>query len=341
MKKIVVIFLTIVSSFSVFADDEGIQSMLTKTILEKNSLEKYIDQLRGDSISSAALIDELRLDTAKMSSVCKKLQSTNESLLFRLKAAETSVDSLQSLLLRCRKDSANLSKKLGSAEIIKSKQFKDSLTTLNVLLSSLSGKIDSVKTIEKALLSQIDSQNVELKKLSTIDNYLSSIYANATVDILYAKYSKSTLLSHKEMFRLLGQTCPDQLNHTLACYVASEVLLAPYNKEAVGEAMASLPANSKVASDLRSLLSNYVNLLEEGSEIWEKLATEVFKEPISNDNFDQITAKRKVWQSVQPLLTKYPNLSSEYPYLYSVCQKILSEIWINANNFPKSNPFTN
>ena len=231
---------------------------------------------------------------------------------------------LKSELERARVDSAQLSIRQDSIDQLLEE--KDSLQ--NVVTKSKS---------DLASCYELNRRNEPL--VHQHQNVLSNLkinYSGKSVDVLYNTTTKEQLQLCKDLYGMFGESCPASVIQTIECFEAEEQCSHKFDKTLVDMKRAPLlKHNSKTSKDLALRLQQYATVYAEADSLWNAIKTEVCKEEIVEESFSQIQSKRQIWQRTQKFLNKYPNLTHDYPYIYEELQKMLREIWKNANNFNK------
>ena len=208
----------------------------------------------------------------------------------------------------------------------------------------------NLDSINSSLYTKIDSLNIEYNSCIGLNKkyypiytqheefikWLNTTYSFATIDKLYKESSKEQLLFSKDIYKALNKNIPLVIQQTIECFEAKEQCSHKFDKTLVDMKRALLlKHNSKTSKDLASQLEKYATVYAEADSLWNAIKTEVCKEEIVEESFSQIQSKRQIWQRTQKFLNKYPNLAHDYPYIYEELQKMLCEIWKNANNFNK------
>ena len=307
-----------------------LDNLYTQKVEENVALNARIRTLEKDSATRANQIANLQRDTNQ---VHKQLRETNA----RLAVADINLKAAQQQLNKCRKDSASLQKQLEDKKFLTLQQYKDSLDRINAHKSFL---LDSISKLV-ALKNAEQKQKEELMKVSSNLELLTKRYEKSTVDELYAKHDKGELLLYKELCTSTNKKVPGNIEHALVCFKAQEQLAFKYNKVSIDQLQKQLlPLNSKCSKQLLQRIQNYKEVNTAANDLWKQIHNEVCDKQIEADDFLQIQAKRQIWQRAQIFLNKYPDLSSDYPYVNEQIQAMLREIWKDANNFNAiKNPF--
>lgn len=309
-KTLIFITLAIFPMSFVWADDF---ELIKKAMQESDNLKKEVARLRSDSIvKSNELIQlRMRIDSAKLDILhAQDLKKQNKKLTEELKNA--------------RKDSTTI------------EQYQDTLVQLRTLQHNIENQKDSIATELSKSQIIITQYGPKLAQHQQIVKVLDKNYASATIDKLYKESSKEQLLLSKEIYMALNKNVPLVIQQTIECFEAKEQCLKKFNKTFVDmKRTPLLKHNSKTSKDLALLLQQYAIVYAGADSLWNAIKTEVCKEEIVEESFSQLQYKRQIWQRTQQFLGKYPNLAHDYPYIYEELQKMLREIWKNANNFNK------
>jgi hypothetical protein len=197
---------------------------------------------------------------------------------------------------------------------------------------------DSIISTNDSFNNQLDSDSLKkgYEQHKHFVNWLNTIYASTTIDKLYKESSKKELLLIKKIYKTLNMNVPLVIEQTIECFDAKEQCAKKYNKVLIDKTVALLlKHNSNTSQELSMKLQQYSAVYAEADSLWTAMKDEVCKEEIVEESFPQIQSKRQIWQRTQKFLNKYPTLTSDYPYIYDELQKMLREIWKNANNFNK------
>lgn len=270
---------------------------------------------------------DLRQDTTNLArqkkELINQLSAAGDSIrdALNLKAENRK---LKSELERARVDSAQLS--ICQDSVYQLLEEKDSLQ--NVVTKSKS---------DLASCYELNRRNEPL--VHQHQNVLSNLkinYSGKSVDVLYNTTTKEQLQLCKDLYGMFGESCPASVIQTIECFEAEGQCSHKFDKTLVDMKRAPLlKHNSKTSKDLALRLQQYATVYAEADSLWNAIKTEVCKEEIVEESFSQIQSKRQIWQRTQKFLNKYPNLAHDYPYIYEELQKMLREIWKNANNFNK------
>ena len=309
-RRFIFIALAILPICFVYADDF---EALRRAMLETDSLKKVVNSLRSDSIAKSNELTRLRIyvDSAKVDIFnAQDIKRQNKRLNEELKLA--------------RKDSTSI------------EQYKDSIAQLLLVQSDIQKQVDSLNSLLEKAQKVIAQYEPKVAQQQQIIMLFERIYASTTIDKLYKESSKEQLLLSKDIYRALNTEVPSVILQTLECFEAKEQCSQKFNKTLVDMRRTPLLKHNSITSkDLAIQLQQYAVVYAEADSLWNEIKTAVCKEEISEESFSQIQSKRQIWQRTQKFLNKYPNLATDYPYIYDELQKMLREIWKNANNFNK------
>ena len=309
-RSLIFIALAILPICFVYADDF---EALRRAMLETDSLKKVVNSLRSDSIAKSNELTRLRIyvDSAKVDIFnAQDIKRQNKRLNEELKLA--------------RKDSTTI------------EQYRDSIAQLLLVQSNKQKQVDSLKMLVEKSRKMIAQYEPKVREHQQLVLLVDRNYSSTTIDKLFQESSKEQLLFCKEIYGVLNKDVPLVLKQTLECFEAKEQCSNKFNKTLVDiKRTPLLKHNSKTSKDLALQLQQYAVVYAEADSLWNEIKTIVCKEEISEESFSQIQSKRQIWQRTQKFLNKYPNLANDYPYIYEEIQKMLREIWKNANNFNK------
>lgn len=286
---------------------------LRRAMLESDSLKKVVNSLQLDSIAKSNELTRLRVfvDSAKLGILnAQEIKKQNKHLNEELKLA--------------RKDSTSI------------EQYKDSIAHLLLEQSNMQNQVDSLNTLlwnSQQIITQYEPKVAQHQHITTLieKNFLST-----TIDKLYKESSKEQLLFCKDIYMGLNKDVPLVIKQALECFEAKEQCSKKFNKTLIDvKRNPLLKHNSNTSNKIALQLQQYAIAYAEADSLWNAIKTEVCKEEFVEESFTQIQAKRQIWQRTQKFLNKYPNLAHDYPYIYEELQKMLREIWKNANNFNK------
>ncbi len=256
---------------------------------------------------------------------------------------------LQKIIQELKKDSTQMSKQILVLEDDTTKLYQQ-LKQSNDYWEKLKNANDSLQKIQSKFKNQKDSLNKVKSEVANLQNnnnmlnnginYLDDHFKKASVNELLSSSSKEELLFYKEFYRRVNKPVPSVIDITINYFDAIRLCKIKFNKQQVNALLPRISTNNAPDSVV-SRLKNYEAVDKAASELWEKIHKEVCSDTIKDEDFPQIQAKRQIWQRTQKFLNQYPNLSTEYPYVFDQLQIMLREIWDNANNFNKrDNPFT-
>lgn len=294
----------------VCADD---YELIKRAMQESDSLRGEVTRLQSDLLLKERELTRLQLqfDSAKVDIFnAQNLKKQNKKLTEELTIA--------------RKDSITI------------EQYQDTLAQLRTLQHNIENQKDSIVTELSKSQKTITQYEPKVAQHQQIVKAIDDNYASATIDKLYKESSKEQLLFSKDIYKVLNKNIPLVILQTIECFEAKEQCSYKFNKTLVDmKRNPLLKHNSKTSKDLALQLQQYATVYAEADSLWNAIKNEVCKEEIVEESFSQIQSKRQIWQRTQKFLNKYPNLAYDYPYLYEELQKMLREIWKNANNFNK------
>lgn len=262
------------------------------------------------------------------------------SLKTKLSDLESEIISVRKELDKCRKDNAYLQQKLSSQDSMKKKQYQDSISALNESVNVLQNIIKERDESIIQMGQRAEEQDEQLKLLNAIEVLLASKFDGASVDELYQNFDKRELSLYIDLYKVLSKTPSEKVSKALICFKAYEQLSQKYDKVQIAHLQKQLPQDTKSGKQLSTLMLNYEDVNQKACALWKQIHEEVCAKPIDAAAFDQVQAKRKIWQFTQKYLNTYPTLSEDYPYIEKQLQSMLRQIWQNANNFNNiNNPF--
>jgi hypothetical protein len=287
--------------------------MYEKKVEEIITLKQEINRLRNDSINK------------------ERQSSAKDSQIKDLREYKRKYESI-----KIEHDSLNRELKKRKEQSSKLVVYEDSVRNLDSINSSLYTKIDSLNVEYNSCVDLTKKYYPVYNQHEQFINWLDATYSSATVDTLYKESSKEQLLFSKDIYKALNKNIPLVILQTIECFEAKEQCSYKFNKTLVDmKRNPLLKHNSKTSKDLALQLQQYATVYAEADSLWNAIKNEVCKEEIVEESFSQIQSKRQIWQRTQKFLNKYPNLAHDYPYIYEELQKMLREIWKNANNFNK------
>lgn len=294
-------------------DCSQIQSMYDEKVVEIIHLKQEINRLKKDSSNlenRCAAKDAQNKELVEIQRKYKPLEHERDSLRKELRTHE------------------NQSTQLAALE--------DSIGNLNARAILLDNQLDSVQKKHEECENLNKKYYPVYEQQEQFVKWFNTIYASTTIDKLYNESSKEQLLLSRDIYRALNKAVPSVILQTLECFEAKEQCSKKFNKTVVDMKRTSLlKHNSNTSKKLALQLQQYGSVYAEADSLWTVIKNEVCKEEIVEESFSQIQSKRQIWQRTQKFLNKYPNLAHEYPYIYEELQKMLCEIWKNANNFNK------
>lgn len=329
MKKSLFVYLFILMPIFVWAQVSG--ELYDKKVVEISNLRRENETLKGK-------IDSLQGETATLKREVVRLKNTEIQRDDAIKQR----DHLKKELSQCEKEKSELEKKLDSQKFESIKQCSDSIEVINIRVSALSSEIESYSKQVHNLEDSITRKNNELQSLRKTEQFFTQYFVGKTVDEL-AKYSEKELLLYKYWFEATDREIPKELKQILFCRLVERQLKEKYNDKAMADLQQKLPMNSEIGKNLAQKIQRYKSVNSAAKDLWNKIdqnACWTNLKEIDNPQ-TQIDAKRKVWQSVQRFLNQNPDLLDEFPYVYMELQKMLREVWTDANNFKnsKNHPF--
>ena len=294
----------------VCADD---YELIKRAMQELDSLRDEVTRLQSDLLLKERELTRLQLqfDSAKVDIFnAQNLKKLNKKLTEELTIA--------------RKDSITI------------EQYQDTLAQLRTLQHNIENQKDSIVTELSKSQTTITQYEPKVAQHQQIVKVIDDSYASATIDKLYKESCKELLLFSKDLYNVLNKNVPLVIQQTIECFEAKEQCSKKFDKISIDMTRATLlKHNSKTSKDLASQLEKYATVYAEADSLWNAIKMEVCKEEIVEESFSQIQSKRQIWQRTQKFLNKHPNLAHDYPYIYEELQKMLREIWKNANNFNK------
>lgn len=318
MKRFIIFISFILQSVCFLLAQTDIQSMYDNKVEETITLKQEISRLQKDSINL-----EARLRA--------KDEQNKELVEYKRKydLLKNECDSLGKELKKRKEQESQIA------------IYKDSVLDLKEINIALNNKLDSLSKEHNLIVSLNNKYHPIYEKHEEFIKWLNVIYCSVTIDQLYNKSSKEQLLLSKELYEVLDKEVPLVILQTIECFEAKEQCSLKFSKALVTTKRTPLlKHNSKISKNLANLLEQYTYVYAEADSLWNVIKSEVCTEEIANESFPQIQSKRQIWQRTQKFLNKYPNLVNDYPYIYEELQKMLREIWKNANNFNKiANPF--
>ena len=316
MKRIVILLMSLVTPllFILAENNDPIGDCYEKLYRQKDSLNNIIQSLQADT-------------TAKITQIKALQEQTKEAGKANLYKRE--IDSLKTLL-----EGTIPRKQLDDSIVLYNNRMRD-LISLHIEKELILQKtIDSLNMQLKGLTEKVSEFSPKINKYNSIINNLSS-YSTKTVSQLYNNTSFSHLLFVKDIYMQLEKPLPNTIEHAIVCLEAQQLCGQKYNKVSIEQKIRMLLADtSQKSKEMALRLQQYAPIYAEADSLWTAIQQEVCMEEITS-NYAQLDSKLRIWQRTQKFVNKYPNLAHDYPYIYEELQKMLSEIWKNANNFNK------
>lgn len=313
MKRSVILLVFVLQFVCTIVAQTDLQTMYDAKVIENTNLKQEIKRLQQDSTN--------------LQELCRAKDTQNKDLVEYKKRYESTKIERDSLdkELKNRKDQ--------SSQFV---VYEDSVRNLDSINNSLHTKIDSLN-IEYSSCVDLNKKYYPIyEQHEQFIKWLNATYSSATIDKLYKESSKEQLLFSKDIYKVLNKNIPLVILQTIECFEAKEQCSYKFNKTLVDmKRNPLLKHNSKTSKDFALQLQQYAIVYAEADSLWNAIKNEVCKEEIVEESFSQIQSKRQIWQRTQKFLNKYPNLAHDYPYIYEELQKMLREIWKNANNFNK------
>ena len=289
------------------------QTMYDDKVIENTNLKQKIHRLQQDSTN--------------LEERCRAKDAQNGDLREYKRKYES---------IKIERDSLDKELKNRKEQSSKLLIYEDSIQKMNKRNISLNTKFDSLKNEFNSCVRLNKKYYPIYEQHEQFIKWLNTTYSSTTIDKLYKDSSKELLLFSKDLYNVLNKNVPSVIQQTIECFEAKEQCSQKFDKTLVDMKRALLlKHNSKTSKDLASQLEKYATVYAEADSLWNAIKTEVCKEEIVEESFSQIQSKRQIWQRTQKFLNKYPNLAHDYPYIYEELQKMLREIWKNANNFNK------
>lgn len=316
MKRIVILLISLVTPllFILAENNDPIGDCYEKLYRQKDSLNNIIQSLQADT-------------TAKIKQIKALQEQTKEAGMANLYKRDR--DSLKALL-----EGTIPRKQLDDSIVLYNNRLRDSISLHIEKELILQKTIDSLNMQLKGLAEKVSEFSPKIDKYNVIINNLSS-YSTKTVSQLYNNTSLSHLLFVKDIYIQLEKPLPNTIGHAVVCLEAQQLCGQKYNKVSIEQKIRILLAdNSQKSKEMALRLQRYAPIYAEADSLWTAIQQEVCMEEITS-NYAQLDSKLRIWQRTQKFLNKYPNLAHDYPYIYEELQKMLREIWKNANNFNK------
>lgn len=317
MKRIVILLMSLVTPllFILAENNDPIGDCYEKLYRQKDSLNNIIQSLQADT-------------TAKIKQIKALQEQTKEAGMANLYKRD--IDSLKALL-----EGTIPRKQLDDSIKLYNNRMKDTISLHKENELILQKTIDSLNMQLKGLAEKVSEFSPKIDKYNGIINNLSSYYLTKTVTQLYNNTNLSHLLFAKDIYMQLEKPLPNEIRVAIACLEAQQLCGQKYNKVSIEQKIRMLLAdNSQKSKEMTLRLQQYAPIYAEADSLWTAIQQEVCMEEITS-NYAQLDSKLRIWQRTQKFLNKYPNLAHDYPYIYEELQKMLREIWKNANNFNK------